>query len=367
MSETQPPTSTADEIGPDPSGESYLTPFRTTIFYHTASIFETAVAVLSVQAQWMPINDDSLVDYGHIADTPAHPAPEIILFGDAASQAEILKFFDRHAKVVRIFTYNSDQRQKYCDANGAVFDPRVVCFDLSNLYENILLLNAGAMYAIEHICCVSFPKYKSITNDPDVTALTGKHLITSIEMGGQSGGAGPATQLFAMCSGIDNFDKITRAIAHGKAVLGTFEYLANKRISRGFLFNLSPFPSSADSTTDTTSTIAPLTAKSYRCWAVQGGDIVPTMIDLAIVHPAVVRTHCALVLFYSSECHSIENTVFPGWRIQLLSGTPGAETLNVCKILEPFATGDVVGTFSLAMAWVSVEKAQKLLPFIYKN
>lgn len=308
-------------------------------------MFETAVAVLSTQAQWMPINDDSLVDYSTIAEVATHPSPEILLFGDAASQEDILKFFKRHAKIVRIFTYNEAQKQKYCDAEGNVFDSRVVCFGIDTLYENVLLFNTAAMYTIEYICCTTFPKYKTITNDPDINTVTAKQLITSIEMDANITPA--SVQLFTLCSGINNFEKISLAIMRGKNIHSTFEHLANKRIARGFLFELA-----ADD-------------QKYRCLAVQGGDLVPTMLELVPMHPSVVKSHSVIVLFYSSECHAIENTVYPGWRIQLL--TLGSNAPDACKILEPFATGLVAGSVSLASAWVNLEAAQKLMPFIYKN
>ncbi len=389
------------EITYGPLGDgTYITPYRVTVFYHSDSVFETAIAALSARSQIIPIADH-IADYSKAVELYEHPTAEILIFGAAFTREDILKFFDRYADTVRIFVYNDMQKRQYynentADQNTTTFHPRVVCFGIDELYKHVLLsVSPAVIYLLEYLSCATFPQYKSITNDPDITAATGRDLIRGLELenSGHSGLSTLCTNIISLCEGIDSFDKIAQMIASGRTIQKMHEARANEYLERGFLCNNE--------------------LCRARFWITQGAEIIPTMVQLASVHPAVVRSCADVVLIYSLECRESDSdmldsttpttittttasdntttnttttnttltnpTISPipiipptapaptatiGWRINLI--TVKSSIVSAAEILRPFATGGITWrTCGVTSAWVSVKKAATILPFIY--
>lgn len=385
--------STCPPIGMTSDG-AYMTPHRLTIFYHTASIFETCIAVLSARSQLIPIDDPSAVDYSVACEVCEHPTPEVLIFGNAFGREDILKFFGKYTDLVHIFVYNDAQSSKYYDTledgTTRIFDPRVVCFSINDLYQHTIIVNnIAAMYLIEHIICGTFPAYKSIIHAtfPDdktlitsdtINATTGKCIIKALKYVAASTSIGMS--ILATCSGIDAFDKIAELITKGKLIYEIHERTINDHMARGALFSLAP-PQSAQrqNTDDAQAPVAMKQAhnspgvssdKQYKCWAINTSYLFTDIKDLALMHPHIIKSEADIVLLYTSEHHTVtlnqgKNILFPGWRITIFATQKSAGTIDLAHILSPFATGDVRSEQGMASAWVLAVHCSELLPFIY--
>ncbi len=376
------PVNITPPIGPTADG-AYMTPHRVTIFYRTYSIFETAVAALSSRSQLVPIDDPGAVDYSVAAAIGEHPTPEILIFGGAFSRADILKFFNRHADMVHVFTYTKAESSQYYDTdeNGktTAFDPRVVCFGPEDLHQHALIVsNAAAIYLLEHIMCATFPSYKStIVAEWAITAITGRCLVDALKFKygrssrADSGAIGIA--VLELCAGVDAFEKIDRLVMTGQLLHEHREVVTSDCLASGILF----------------------ARDGLKYWGVNARPThIRHFIDLALVHPLVVKSGADIVLLYSAEHHTIEtdgaqggpvidlkspistkSIVFPGWRVFIIAAQTqsvvdlravlsGAQD-SVDKGKSTLTMGGIHEGPGMVSAWVPNIHAAGLLPFIY--
>ncbi len=385
---------TTPPLGPTPDG-AYMTPYRITIFYRTHSVFETAVAALSSRSQLIPISDPTAVDYSVAAAVCEHPTPEILIFGDAFSRADILKFFDRYADVVHIFTYTEAASQQYYDINAdgdpIIFDPRVICFGPKELYQHTLIVsNAAAIYLLEHIMCATFDTYKCSVAEWPITTTIGRCLVDALKFKHRRSPSMEADAIgiaiLDLCAGVDSFEKIDRLVMDGKLLHEHHEAMTNECLSKGILF----------------------TRNGLKYWGINAR---PTHIqhfrELALVHPYVVKSEADVVLLYSAEHHVVETAissdnvinkhtsenkttrqdiesnystsigttpksiVFAGWRVIILA----AKTQSIINLkslftsstdgITPLEIGSIHIESGMASAWVPTVYGGDLLPFVY--
>lgn len=369
--------------GPTADGE-YLTPYQTTVIYHTNSVFESAVAVLSDRAQLIPLTG-SEIDWDNLFAVADHPSPEVLIFGTELSRENLLKFFDRGFQLIHVFSYdltncpyfdkNIDKTEDNDKTEGNLlpvpFDPRVVPFGIETLYDHLCLV-AGLtpFYLLEYIACVEFPKYKSIVSE-NINRTTGRHLLRAMEFSdGESKDFG--IKLLQLCATANGFDKIEQLIVLGRSIAEVNEHNANKRLNNGIFFELE-YDTSAKRETepkveDVSSVSADLaTTKKYSVYAVGGTDLLNEMLNLAPMHPKIVKAGTNFVMFYSLEPHTVDNNTYPGWRVVLVSlnGAPNATSVLKSLLHGASPVGAPVGTHGIGSAWVATGDAKKLLSFIY--
>lgn len=357
--------------GPSGAGE-YLTPYQTTVIYHTNSVFESAVAVLSDRAQMIPITGAE-IDWENLFAVPDHPSPEVLVFGTELSRENMLKFFARGFQLIHVF-YASDHANDlencpYFDkdenAEPVPFDPRVAPFGIETLYDHLYLV-AGLtpLYLLEYIACAEFPKYKSIINN-DINYTTGNHLLRAMKFAAwQTEDFG--VKLLQLCATANGFDKVAQLIGRGQTIADINEHKANERLNNGLFFELEYDKNGTTAKAVTNERVEDVTdLKKYSVYAVSGTDVINEMLNLAPVHPKIVKAGANFVMFYSLEPHTVDNNTYPGWRVILIGINGAPNATEVLKSFLPASGVAAIGTHGIGSAWVATGDAKKLMPFIY--
>ncbi len=355
--------SPTEAYGPNIDDGTYLTPFRITVFYNPHSAFETAIAVLSERAQ-LGACDVGVNTTDVYITPPEHPTPEVLAFGNTLARNDIDELLARGIELVHILLYHDGQKDAYMD-DGVMYDQRIICFAIEDLYMHMLPVNnLAAVHLLEHLTCATFPTYKP--TNADVSRTTGLCLITALgfQLAGRPKSTPLGLSILELCSGIDGFDKISEAVLKGKTIHEVYEHSANVQLGAGLLVSVPVVVREEKSTVSPPHTTA---VSTTACWAVNVDNLadnsyVGAIIDLMQAHPGVVKSGADFVMLYAVECHVKDKMIYPGWRVVLFK-IKGS--ILPADVLKPHATGSVCSDLMMASAWLTTLSAMGLLTFLY--
>lgn len=324
------------KYGSNGNGE-YLTPFRWTVVYHVDSDFETGVAALTSRAQLIPIGVGA--DLSNAASACEHPTPEVLVFGNEMSREDLLKFTQRGTELVHVFVYKPEDAKKYLlDGTDKHFDEKVITFGLDELYDHFTPVDGFVpIYALEQIMCAAFPQYKSA--NADINVITGKCFLNAIKYSKKQLGI----VLLELCSGLRGFDKVNDLIRKGVAINEVYEHIVNDRLNRGIMCNVG----------------------GLKTCAVSGENLGNELIELAPMHPNVVKNQCKYVMSYMMGPEKDnDGIVFMGWRVVLIAI---GDAPSAVETLKSLCDGVISGGNGIGTAWIPDTGARKVLPFIFEN
>jgi len=225
--------------GPTDDGE-YLTPYQTTVVYNPESLFETTLAGLTNRAQRVPLSTGCT----NVVELCEHISPEVLVFNDLLSIAEIGKFFERGFQVVHVFnTTNSPGLE--CE------DTRIAQFDVSTMYDHLCLAPGMAQYiVVELMTCLEFPDYKSNLGSSSANATRGRNFARGLKLNTRD----TCNYLFEMSDSPMGFDRIEALISAGETVYKVGQTIADERLADGVVFE-SSFSVDCDVESDTVSAV----------------------------------------------------------------------------------------------------------------
>lgn len=345
------------KLGPNIDG-TYITPYQVTIFYHPTSLFESAVAAVSAQAQSIPLSAE--INPARAIELCEHPSPEALIFGTEFSREEIMLLLNRGFKIVHIF--GDDDDGKYDEAGDdllrgrthKIFDERVVTFSANEIYDHLVLDGFATLYVLEHILHHTFAQYVGVVDDVDSAA--GKYFIYRLNMLAQVRALSPQQILRRLCSSIKGIEETKLMVVEGRALFEHRESVANEQLEGGISFYIDHAPGVADN-----SAIEPI--KKHLVRAIYDCGFQTELLNLIPVHPAIMKSGTEYVLLYRAEHHSVEDTTFPGWRVTLIVANSGAS--SALELLHNYAPLVTAGTPGHATCWVGSKDAHALLPFLF--
>ena len=198
----------------------YITPYNITIFYHQNSLFESAVAALSNQAQLIPLSKDADLDI--IGEVCEFVSLEVLVFGNDLSREHINKILDRGFKFVHIYTSDI----KYLDEDKP-YRKEIATFGINEIYDHFILKpGLFVPLILDYIICGEFNRVSSFDN----TFIDCKSFCNRIKSLGFNY-VKKINELNAL--GYKGYEQVNKYIVEEKAMQELREKTINSNISNG--------------------------------------------------------------------------------------------------------------------------------------
>jgi hypothetical protein len=335
----------AHQYGHTDAGE-YITPYLATLLYHPDSLLEIAVATLSKQTQLVCLLSGA--DNREVLLSREHISPKLIIFGDTFTQEDLVAFLDKGFQQIYVIkdsaSNTNDSTNDTNDSTNDTNDKRITALHIGGIYEIVPLLDGiSTVYLLEHILCAVCPTYISQLDAKEINSKTGNCLIKSITYDNKT----PVIALLELQSGIDSFDKISKAVSFGQALSDVYKGLADNYMGSGIFYKIH------------------MGAHSYSSYAIEGPKWFGELIKMIPSCPHITELGADFVIVYSLESHEADGKLYVGWRIFLIPINKNISSERYDELLACCVGGTIITNISAAFTgWVPMADSKILLPFL---